>query len=271
MPDTSGAHLRPVFVISSGRSGSTLVQRLLNCHRELVVWGEHFGFLETAAGALAQMHNPEQKHYPLNPGSNRGLARLQHGLSDPAAPLEWVNPWSAEEYAQQLRSFTEGYFAARVPAGRRWGFKEIRYNGMGPLRGLMLLYPHGRFVFVQRDIVEVTRSKVYAFVKESNWNQLSPAQQRHRLRGMLVEVQRHYQVYDRFMRRYPGVGLRLDYESLLVAPGSEIARVLTHLELDPAAFDDVLAAQVMASTITSTRRDEALLSMIREVLAQMPS
>ena len=271
MPEAQGVPSRPVFVISSGRSGSTLVQRLLNCHRGLVVWGEHFGFLEAAASALAHMHNPEQKHYPMSPVSNRGLAHLQRGLSDPAAALEWVNPWSAEEYAQQLRSFTEGYFAARVPAGRRWGFKEIRYNGMASLRGLMLLYPHGRFVFVQRDIVEVTRSKVYAFVKESNWVQLSPAQQRHRLRGMLVEVHRHYQVYDRFMRRYPGVGLRLDYESLLAAPDTEIARVLAHLELDPSAFDGVLAEQVMASTITSTRRDEGLLRMIREVLAQLPS
>ncbi len=52
------AALRPVFVISTGRSGSTLVQRLLNCHPAQVVWGEHHGFLASLLGAYMQMSNP---------------------------------------------------------------------------------------------------------------------------------------------------------------------------------------------------------------------
>ena len=31
---------RPVVVLSSGRSGSTLLQKLLNTHPDLVIWGE---------------------------------------------------------------------------------------------------------------------------------------------------------------------------------------------------------------------------------------
>ena len=41
----------PVFILSSaGRTGSTLLQRLLISTRDIMVWGEHDGAMVAAAG-----------------------------------------------------------------------------------------------------------------------------------------------------------------------------------------------------------------------------
>lgn len=260
----------PVFVLSSGRSGSTLVQRLLNCHRGIVLWGEHFGFLASPLAALAQMHGPAQRQFPRTAGGNRGWSRLLPDYRNPAEPIEWVNPYSAQEYAERLRGLVEGYFAARLPATRRWGFKEIRYNTAPVLRGLWLLYPEARFVFVTRDAVEVTRSKVYAFLKESRWAELSPDQQRRRVQGMLRELAAHYRVFDDFAAEQPAAAERVAYEDLLADPGATIARMLAHLRLEPRGFDKALADRVLGEVITTTPRDDHhLLGIIREAQAAL--
>ena len=36
----------PVFLVGTGRSGTTLVQRLLNSYSDTLIWGEHAGFLQ---------------------------------------------------------------------------------------------------------------------------------------------------------------------------------------------------------------------------------
>lgn len=256
---------RPVFVLSTGRSGSTLLQRLLNCHAELVLWGEHFGFLGSAVAALTHMHNPAQRHYPRHAAENRGWQRVVPALRDPAAALEWVNPWSMDEYREQLRAFVEHYFAARLAPGQRWGFKEIRYNSMPMLNGLRGLYPEARFVFVKRDPVEVVRSKVYAFVKEARWQALRPQDRHARLRVLLKEVQGHFGIYDTFLAQHGAAATAVQFEALVGEPQRVLDGLLAHLGLDPQRFDRGLAGAVLGSVITTTRRDEELVALIREV------
>jgi hypothetical protein len=259
---SSGA---PVFLISTGRSGSTLVQRVLNCHRDLVVWGEHFGFLNGLASAYAQMSDPSQRQYPHTAADNTGLSLVLPTLRDQAAPLEWVNPWSLEEFATLLRRFIESYFASRLEPGQRWGFKEIRYNNLPALRMFRDLYPDGRFVFIRRDPLEVTRSKVFAFIKETKWASFSGEEQRERIANMLKEVGEHYRIYDVFMERNPGFGLLVDYEDLVAMPHDVTERMLEHLGLDRARYDWQLGEQVMASIITKTKRDDEVQELIRQV------
>lgn len=49
MEDLPEAWERPVFIITTGRSGSTLLLRYLNCAERLVVWGEHAGIMTDLA------------------------------------------------------------------------------------------------------------------------------------------------------------------------------------------------------------------------------
>lgn len=259
-----GAQHRPVFVISTGRSGSTLVQRVLNCHRELVIWGEHFGFIESLASAYAQMLNPQQELYRSNPGPSVLLPTLQ----DPAAQLEWTNPWDVEDFKRQTRDFIEGYFAGRLH-GQRWGFKEIRYNSLPVLRMLRDLFPEGRFIFVMRDAVDVTRSKVFSFIKEDKWAAMDETAKVARIAHLIREVRAHYQVYETFVQRNPGRGIVVAYEDLVADPQEVTGRMLAHLDLHDDDFDWPLCEQVLGNVIAKTRRDDGMVQLIRDVAASV--
>ncbi|MBP8926979.1 MAG: sulfotransferase [Pseudomonadales bacterium] len=263
------AQQRPVFVISSGRSGSTLVQRLLNCHPAQVVWGEHYGFLSSLCSAYMQMSNPAHRQAPMFAAKQQAWTRLVPTLSDPQAALEWVNPCSAEEFGVQLRHFITDHFSARLAPGQRWGFKEILYHAPAVLVALARLFPEGRFVFVKRNRLEVTRSKVYAFVKESNWAQFPPAEQTRRIRRMLGEVDTQYRGYDEFLKKRSAAGLVVEYERLVATPKEVTAQMLAHLGLDDGRYDWSLAEQVMQSNIAATPSDEKLMALIREVSTLM--
>lgn len=256
---------RPVFVLSTGRSGSTLVQRLLNCHKDLVVWGEHHGFLQGIAEALTQMADPNNILYPKTPEENEGPQLLLPTLQNPGKQLEWSNPWSLAEFKVQARSFIESYFASRLEPGQRWGFKEIRYNKLSVMRGLRNLYPDGRFVFVKRGTVEVVRSKVMSFIKEERWATFTAEQQRARIRTMLAEVHEHYAAYDTFTKRNPALCTAVNLEDISSDSTTTIERLVFHLQLDPERFDWALARQVLDKVVARTRRDEELSDLIRSV------
>jgi hypothetical protein len=233
------------------------------------MWGEHFGFLNGFATVYEKMMGPDFKQFPATPEENRGPSLLLPTLSDPAAPLEWVNPWSLEEFKDQLRDFIEGYFARRLNSEMRWGFKEILYNTRPALRLLYDLYPAARFIFIRRDPVEVTRSKVFAFVKESRWSDLALTVREAKIRHILEEVQGHYRVYADFTNRQPDSCLVVDYEALLATPRETTARMLDHSRLDQARYDWSLAEQVMGSVSSKTKRDDNLIALIQEVATKM--
>ncbi|NJO83266.1 MAG: formylglycine-generating enzyme family protein [Blastochloris sp.] len=54
-PNAAPAWDRPVFIITTGRSGSTLLLRYLNCAEGLVVWGEHAGVLRELGMAYRRL------------------------------------------------------------------------------------------------------------------------------------------------------------------------------------------------------------------------
>jgi hypothetical protein len=233
------------------------------------MWGEHFGFLNGFANVYGLMTGPDFKQFPATPGQNRGPSLLLPTLSDPAAALEWANPWSLEEFKDQLRDFIEGYFARRLNPETRWGFKEILYNSQPALRLLYDLYPSARFIFIRRDPIEVTRSKVFAFVQESRWSDFAPPVREAKIRHMLEDVQGHYRIYAGFTERHPESCLLVDFETLVTAPHETTVSMLEHAGLDPAQYDWNLADQVMRSVITKTKRDPELIALIREVAAKM--
>jgi len=255
----------PVFVISTGRSGSTLIQRLLNCHPDLVVWGEHFGFINGLANAWNQIRNSSTVAFPKTAEENNAALKVLPTLTDPQAALEWVNPWSLEEFEAKVTSFLSNYFGSRMEKGQRWGFKEIRYNNMPALQMLRRIYPNGRFVFIKRDPIEVTRSKVFAFIKENKWAEFSEDEKRRKLEMMLKEEYSQYRLFDTFLTRNMGIGVLLQFESLTSSMSAEMTTVLNHLQLDVKRYDWEMANKVIGHTITSTKRDETLVQFIREV------
>ena len=54
----------PIFIFSSGRCGSTLMQRILNSYTDITVWGEHNGFLLDIAEAFFMLLDKRNDRYP---------------------------------------------------------------------------------------------------------------------------------------------------------------------------------------------------------------
>jgi hypothetical protein len=265
MAEGTVTHERPVFLLTTGRSGSGVLQRALNCHRDLVIWGEHFGFLASAVAAIVRMRDPAQKHYPLRPEDNRGPACVLPTLRDPAAALEWVNPWSMQEYIAMLRAFVSDYFAARLASGQRWGFREVRYNTMPVLRGLQLLFPRAHFVFLKRDLTEVARGRVQAAIEGGHWARLSATERRARIHSMLREVREQFRVIDDFAVAEPGAATVSDFETLVAQPERELTRLLHHIGLDVAAFELATALRAIAGAAPTPGADDPLRALIAEV------
>jgi LPS sulfotransferase NodH len=153
----------PVFLLSPGRSGSTLLQRHLNCSSDLILWGEHGGFLRGLRNTYRGWSENKHVQHLLN---KEGVyAKLL--LSSQAAvgvDVEWTNNFSREHFKEKLANMIADLFTIDVPYQVRWGFKEIRYDD-NDVFFLKELFPDAQFVFVVRDPIDTLASAIVAFAK----------------------------------------------------------------------------------------------------------
>lgn len=149
----------PVFLLAGGgRTGSTLLQRLIISTRQVLMWGEHGGMLLPHLRKLAG-----QAHSWIEEAN--GYRMLDEFEAD--AHNAWVpnlNPEPAS-LRSASRAFLEQYLgaSARKMGYARWGFKEIRY-GAEDVRMLQTLFPQASFVFLVRNPVSCLRS-----IKATQW------------------------------------------------------------------------------------------------------
>jgi hypothetical protein len=157
---SGGAAGGPVFVFSTHRSGGTLLARVLNCHPELVIWGEHGGFINK----LAEIDAAVERYPPLtSPLASRGLDSFVQGAkSDPASFNPWVTPFARDGFRQWCRAFIETTFSRGLRPGQRWGFKEIRYHTVATAAFLAALFPDARFVILRRALYPLAVSNLLA-------------------------------------------------------------------------------------------------------------
>jgi hypothetical protein len=142
-----------LFVITYGRSGSTLLQGLLNAIPGYRIYGENGGF-------LTRLHE-----------AHEALADANRHLADPEKDT-CHNPWfGSSRYDRGALTASFRDFADRIlfdPAGapdvRVFGFKEIRYSDLGAeklskfLDFLLEIYPKSAIVFNSRNIDDVVKS-----------------------------------------------------------------------------------------------------------------
>ncbi len=157
----SGAAARgPVFVFGAHRSGGTMLARVLNCHPELVIWGEHGGFINQLAEIEAIAGHYEALTEPL---AERGLdGYVAGGKSDPAYFNPWATPFEPGAFRQWCRDYIESTFSHGLRPGQRWGFKEVRYHTVATARFLATLFPDARFVILRRALYPLALSNLFA-------------------------------------------------------------------------------------------------------------
>jgi LPS sulfotransferase NodH len=164
--------LRPVFVISPGRSGSTLLQRYLNSSDDLLIWGEHGGFISKLSEAYFKFANNQYVQNLLVWGrGNADLLLSPHTLIE--VDIEWTNNFTLDDWRTAYRDLVLRLFTIDVSPSSRWGFKEIRY-GEKEIRLLKDLFPQAQFIFLVRHPVDTLASMIAAWSQsEDIWDQES--------------------------------------------------------------------------------------------------
>jgi hypothetical protein len=136
----------PLFILSAGwRSGSTMVQRLVNSGGGYFLWGEPYSRADLVS-RLADSLRPVTAVWPMPPDV---LTEADPGIGE---------RWTANLHPG-LDTLLESHRALfrtlcapppGSPACCRWGFKEVRLGAEHALY-LHLLFPRARFVFLVRD------------------------------------------------------------------------------------------------------------------------
>lgn len=141
----------PIFVMSAGwRSGSTLLQRVINSSGSTLVWGEPL----QECGPLSRL---SQMLLAFDPSAGR-LQRTYLGDVSATNARELAHSWSATlsplpaDLLEAQRHFLRRLFAhpAEKAGFGRWGVKETIVGGDGA-RHLKLLFPRSRIVFLVRN------------------------------------------------------------------------------------------------------------------------
>lgn len=144
------ADRQPIFILGFPRSGTTLLQRILNSYEDVLIWGEHVGFLRDVASAYFRVWR--------NQDFFKSTVSLDQALQDPGSLTPWpawMNWIAQDDWKALYRRFLESIFApGGLPGKRFWGWKEVHYSGAGEDRTLPFLaeiYPDARYVFLVRD------------------------------------------------------------------------------------------------------------------------
>lgn len=147
----------PVFVFSaSWRTGSTLLQRLLNTTEELLVWGEPQFLLPARL-----MFNTANQHFVESQWMRDQSEKEK--LHELWAPTICPDPKYVVPAFQDL--FDKLYGKPSVDQGRaRWGFKEVRDHALENAVMLRRIYPDAKIVFHYRHPFAA-----YASLKETDF------------------------------------------------------------------------------------------------------
>jgi len=136
--------MRPLFLLGAHRSGTTLLQRLLNSLDDVIVWGEHEGVLSEVARA-----------YFRGAESPWLFTNVRPSKTDPRENWQaWLGALDPAGWDDAFRGLVQALFPPLDPARTRWwGFKEIRYGRTSDDRTVEFLgrlFPQAIFVFIVR-------------------------------------------------------------------------------------------------------------------------
>jgi hypothetical protein len=213
----------PLLVLAAGqRCGSTLVQRLLSSHPDVLIWGEHAGQLRQflSAGARLRVWSREDGHVAREAYRSDGHQSFMANLLPPEDVVD-----------DAVRAFVHELFVRPAAAlGRAiWGIKEVRYD-RAEAAELGRLFPDTRVVHLMRDPRDVLRS---LDVWERGLGEWRRRDSETAMRDWL-RVGRSFLYTD-------GAGappvLRVRYEELVADPAGWQARIAAHCGLDADRLD----------------------------------
>jgi hypothetical protein len=212
----------PILVLASGqRCGSTLIQRLLSSHPEVLVWGENGGHLREVLQGSRMLQEWDE-----------GVAGRARDVYEEGGHDSWMANLlpPADTVADAARAYLETLFASPAAAqGRpRWGFKEVRFT-RDDAEAIRQLHPQTRVVHITRDPRKVLVS-LAAWEDQQAWWRRSFTER---------AVARWREVNESFLPVREGTDWVSSWrlEDVVADPDRFTDDVAGFLGLDPAAFD----------------------------------
>ena len=211
------------FLLSTGRCGSTLAQRLLNASPETVIWGEHEGFLRgVAQGYFEVCNSPNLKAAVFDRPGRFATHRVMDKEKIAQTNISWMNHFDRDVLKGSFRGQIESLFCDRLPEEITcWGFKEIRYGVDGDDRTidmLLELFPESRNVVVTRHPWDTVVSMITAWNEDlvdrllKNPSERGVTQLVNLAENYLSKWSEQNQILLDYVERFPDRFIRLRYE-----------------------------------------------------------
>ena len=209
---------KPIFLFCQPRSGSTLVQRVLNSLDNVIIYGEHLGVLKGIASSYRSFSGPDATLF-CSDNPDRGavaktaLEQLRTSEKFPATCCGFSIDHVREAHRDYVRNLVHCIPDVK---GYRWGFKEIRYcekEGDSVFEMLYELFPEATFVFNVRNPADYVASNEGM----GSW----PGPRENKLKVWRTQVA----CFARYSRFFPQNTIMLRYEDF-VNPESGAARCL---------------------------------------------
>ena len=257
---------RPIFIGSMSRSGSTLLQRVLNTHPGLAIWGEHGGLL---TGITKSLELAQSKDVIRNLETGFASRDLVAHDSDQRSFAPWVSPFRSEDWVTAIRSTLLNLYTAELSSEVRWGFKEIRY-GYDEHSMLMSLFPGAHLIVLARDVEGFVLSRYFAFGnKDFNLEtDVGRTEASRRCRQLATGWAKRYDELLRVMSETPGRTSVVMYSDLTAGSQrpAQLFEELGEVAPDAARLDAVFDVQLGSSYKSNERAVDArgaLLEVLR--------
>jgi hypothetical protein len=142
---------QPTFLLGFHRGGTTFVQRILNCHRDVTIWGENAGLVSK----LRLLHEAYASAPTMK--VNREEYRDFSRFADKFIP--WANPVAEQDVADLAAQFVESIYRPASMGVRYWGFKEIQHCHVQDIAFFCRLFPTCRILLLTRHPKDVLLSR----------------------------------------------------------------------------------------------------------------
>lgn len=197
--------VKPIFLLSLPRSGSTLAQRMLATHEEIATTAEPTILLPYLYMLRDRGMYAEYGHY-----------HALEAIEDFYRSL----PGGKEEYLSELRRLVLRLYASAAPGDARYFLdKTPRYSLV--VEDVMNLFPEGKFIFLWRNPLAVVASAMASFPPKGEWNLYRAERLLFGGLGNLIEAYRRNSTEVHAVR----------YEDLVARPAEELAGIFSYLEL----------------------------------------
>ncbi len=207
--------LRHTFIVTTGRTGSTLLLGMLNAHDDVHIHGENFGFLYYQYKSLEAL--------------NLSLAHLGEETAT-RSPFQSIDAIDAAAIEQSVHAICREFVDGHVPASAVLsGFKEVRYDMPDLddfLKFLSQVFPGCMYIFLVRNSADIVTSGF--------WKSL-PAS------AAMAKVDAMQNRFRSYAERHSSNSALIDYNDL-VQPGASLRAIFAMLGI---AFDQTRIASAL--------------------------